>query len=615
MVTFLKNIHLNTIIQEIKNTFYRFPLAVIITLILAGLSFYLNHFEVHDDREIIIGKIILTGIITFFLSIGTSLLSENFHKKIFSVFTQIGVIIFGILFYFGFTLYIDNEENIIYFFLTGIGIISFIFTALYVKDFIQNKLDRKVYYNYFISISLVFFFSSIIGVALLVLGFTGIYSIDYLFDLDIIGDGKYHIDWGIIVFILLSPFFALKKLPYKKDISQENINLSFLGFLIRYIAIPFIYIFFIILYLYTVKVLLNFSDWPKGEVSWMVIFFSLFGYIIYIFSYIFEEENNFIKSFRKYFPIVVIPQVFMLFYAIYLRISQYDITLNRYFVVLFGLWLLVISLYSIFYNKKPLLYIPAILSIFTFIISIGPWSVYQLPLERQTTRLENKLIQTNILQNGKIVPLENISDISPENSVEIYDLISYLCRFDNCSIIINLFPEQYEKSLIEYEKVRLENIKQDPENEYYKREGKPSHWNIIETIQTDIKLLSYYTEKSNQFLSFHRQASFYPIDTTNSKKLYSLSSTDLNYGGSGSMYTFYNQEDFITDIDMQPILFELNSLKINEYGNILKEDEGIYYFSNKNGDFTLYINHISIKNQVNFGGDEYFTFDVLLLQK
>jgi len=60
----------------------------------------------------------------------------------------------------------------------------------------------------------------------------------------------------------------------------------------------------------------------------------------------------------------------MLFYAIYLRINQYDVTINRYFVVAFGLWLLVISLYYVFSKKKYLSIIPAILTLFTIIISI-----------------------------------------------------------------------------------------------------------------------------------------------------------------------------------------------------------------------------------------------------
>jgi len=102
----------------------------------------------------------------------------------------------------------------------------------------------------------------------------------------------------------------------------------------------------------------------------MVIGFSIFGYITYIFSYIFQETNNFIKNFRKYFPAIVIPQLFMLFYAIYLRIMQYDITMNRYFVVVFGIWLAIISLYLIFSKIKYLGFIPFLLAVFTILISI-----------------------------------------------------------------------------------------------------------------------------------------------------------------------------------------------------------------------------------------------------
>gem|GEM_PF-4230826 len=37
----------------------------------------------------------------------------------------------------------------------------------------------------------------------------------------------------------------------------------------------------------------------------------------------YEEKFSIVKLFRKYFPFVLIPQIFMLFYAIFLRINQY----------------------------------------------------------------------------------------------------------------------------------------------------------------------------------------------------------------------------------------------------------------------------------------------------
>jgi hypothetical protein len=111
----------------------------------------------------------------------------------------------------------------------------------------------------------------------------------------------------------------------------------------------------------------------------------------------------------------------MLFYAIYLRINQYDITVNRYFVVVFGLWLLVVSLYFIFSKKKNLIIIPSVLTLFVIIISIIPgFNVYSLPENRQFDRLKTNLQEAKIIQNSKITPLKNYSDINQELSKNIY---------------------------------------------------------------------------------------------------------------------------------------------------------------------------------------------------
>ena len=184
----------------------------------------------------------------------------------------------------------------------------------------------------------------------------------------------------------------------------------------------------------------------------MVIGFSAFGYLIYIFSRAYEEESALTRVFRRYFPLLVLPQVCMLFYAIYLRIAQYDITMNRYFVVVFGIWLTIISLYYVLSTKRYLSLIPSSLVAIILIISVGPWSVYSYPLARQEVRLMNNLRTANILQDGKIVPLTNVRDISKELSNDIASGISYVCDFRDCKIITQLFVDQYEKADLDAEK-------------------------------------------------------------------------------------------------------------------------------------------------------------------
>jgi low temperature requirement protein LtrA len=130
----------------------------------------------------------------------------------------------------------------------------------------------------------------------------------------------------------------------------------------------------------------------------MVIGFSSFGYLVYILSRAYADESHMVAVFRRYFPYMVAPQILMLAYAIYLRIAQYDLTMNRYFVVIFGIWLTIISLYYILSSAKSLSMIPASLVSAILIISVGPWSVYSVPQVRQEARLVRNLETAKILQ-------------------------------------------------------------------------------------------------------------------------------------------------------------------------------------------------------------------------
>lgn len=189
-----------------------------------------------------------------------------------------------------------------------------------------------------------------------------------------------------------------------------------------------------------------------------MIGFSLFGYIGYIFSKSYEQEHSFVRWFRKGLPIVIIPQIPMLGYAIALRIGQYDLTINRYFVVLFGVWLLGISLYFIISKSKSLWIIPSTLTCVTLIISIGPWGVYQLPLSRQYHRLLTNLEIAGILKEGTVSPASDTLD--PDLGNNIYSGIEYVCQFESCARIETLFPD----IITQAEQIDQKNWEENPYN-------------------------------------------------------------------------------------------------------------------------------------------------------
>ena len=54
------------------------------------------------------------------------------------------------------------------------------------------------------------------------------------------------------------------RIPTIADIEEEKgSENAFFIFLVKYVGLPFISIYFCILYAYSVKVLSNYSDWPK----------------------------------------------------------------------------------------------------------------------------------------------------------------------------------------------------------------------------------------------------------------------------------------------------------------------------------------------------------------
>ncbi len=535
--------------KSLIDTTKRFPITLIIIAIFCSLIFlelhYNSAFEKETNTDIFI--VILSVSMVFFLSIGFYLMSES--QKLNNTkrnLLQAVPILFWIWFFFTFSKDIDSIKNLVFFFLTLTWILSYIYFSPYIKDIL--KLKQNIFYAFFHKISTIILISFILAGILFCLWAIWIWAVDTLFNL-YLNEEKTYWNWAIISLWLITPIFSLTQIPKKesfnKDDFQENI---FFSFLVKYILIPFISLYFFILYAYSIKVLSNFWDWPKWEVSWMVIWFSIFGYITYIFSYVFENKNKFISFFRKFFPFLVIPQIFMLFYAIYLRINQYDITINRYFVVVFGIWLLVISIYYAISHKKNLVFIPLVLTLFTIIISLWPWSIYSLPESRQLERLKTNLKKANILQTNKIVNLRNYDEIDQKLSKDIYSGIEYICGFNSCKKIKKLFPKIYQeiekKDREKWEKENqkiLETIQKNYKEkpcEYKKRHyvsGEkcydikwlndikkrkyywPSKWRIIHEITKQIKVKKYFpkTKYKNFYIniSFDHNFSLFPIET------------------------------------------------------------------------------------------------------
>ncbi|MDR0772608.1 MAG: DUF4153 domain-containing protein [Candidatus Peribacteria bacterium] len=74
----------------------------------------------------------------------------------------------------------------------------------------------------------------------------------------------FYSNWAIISMSFITPIVCLMEIPKKNLILDKEFELNtFVTFVIKYVFISAIFVYFIILYVYSIKVLSNFSNWPK----------------------------------------------------------------------------------------------------------------------------------------------------------------------------------------------------------------------------------------------------------------------------------------------------------------------------------------------------------------
>lgn len=427
MNNFLSIFKINFLKENFKNIFERFIFSSLISFFTTIYFLFIIYF---DKQSAIFLKFWFSLIFTFFLSVSFYLIweSKNFSKLKNNIFQIIPFLIWCI-----FYIYFLNLENISWIFYWFLGIfVSLLFISL--AYFLKNILGKnfwknfeKFYYIYILSILESIFFPIFIWFFIFLLASIWIFAIENLFEYK--KETNYFYAF-ILISCLIWPFIWLFKIPKKQDLEKINYNeKKYFSFIIKQISIPAIIIYFIILYIYWLKVLFNFSNWPKWEIAWLVIWFSVFWYFIYIFSYIYEKNSNFVKFFRKYFPIVVLPQIFMLFYALFLRIWQHNLTIFRYLWVLFWFWLLISTFYFIFSKNKRIIFAIYSLFIISLISFIWPLSIYNFPEKVQTNLILKDLKKANIFKNWKI---EKNQKLDEKLVKSISSKIIYLCDYHSC---------------------------------------------------------------------------------------------------------------------------------------------------------------------------------------
>jgi hypothetical protein len=274
--------------------------------------------------------------------------------------------------------------------------------------------------------------------------FIALASVGFLFDFTI-NEARYAEIW-ITLLGIFSPLFFLSRLARDPSSLEEIPSYpKEVRLFSQFVLVPLVCVYFLILYAYTIRVWIT-SDWPDGQLAYMILGFSLLGVVTYIALYPLRSHAVWVKHAGTVLFAAMIPQVGMLFWALKMRVGEYGITENRYLVFVFGWWLLGMAVYFIVSRSKDIRLIPITICILAILTSFGPWGAFSVSERSQVNRLENMLIGLGLFANGKYVKPNEL--VSNEDVSQVSSIIRYLHENHDLDGIKPWFGDEFAYSAI-----------------------------------------------------------------------------------------------------------------------------------------------------------------------
>lgn len=407
--------------QRMLVTFARFPLTVISLMGAVSLIFYLiSHNRIGHAPEMIIQKLLFTFLLGAFLGITAQFLCERFP----AVSRQRPwVYLFSVLLTGGYFLILYPAASISFEVMIRTFVAVFaMFCAFIWLPSCRDRFD----FNISALIHLKAAFVAVLYSAVLSIGCAAIIAgVDVLlFDID--SDAYGYV--MTIIWVFFAPVYYLSLLPRLNSLeeadreaaAEASLYPKFLEVLVSYIAVPLAGIYTLVFAAYFLKMLVAWS-WPSGQLGGMVLAYAAAGLVIYILAS--PLQNRFAETYRRLFPLLLIPIVIMQLISVGIRLNAYGITESRYYVAIFGLFSLICAVILIKTPVKRNGMIAVLAAILAMVSVVPPLDAFSISRRSQINRLETMLKAEGMLENGKIDPR---AEAPEELRIETTNILQYL---------------------------------------------------------------------------------------------------------------------------------------------------------------------------------------------
>ena len=460
----MKRPPINYLLEKSKESFLRFPMTLICALTVVSIGIYLVEYQ-EDIKNIFpyINLLIVSalGIPLFFgLSIFISSRGYKFSTSLIS-HGLAGIVL--VVIYLSLPDASHTHNTTIPYIRYGVFNVIIHLLVSFSPFLREKKLNGFWNFN---KVLFIRFLTSVLYSGFLYLGLIlALFAFKVLFDIKI--PEELFLKLYIIIIGLFNTWFFVSEIP--SNIGElENIKTYPKGLKVftQYVLLPLLAIYLIILYAYGAKVLI-YWNWPKGIVSYLISCVSILGVLttLLLYPYGLLKESIWINRVTKIFYFILYPLIVILFIAIGIRIWDYGITVNRYAIVLLGLWLTIISSYFSFRGANIKI-IPISLALILGVTSFGPWSIFSVSESNQVNRLTSILANNNLIQNKKIInevmwETDSLPDKFFSNKIntnegklndsllkEVKSIVEYLDNHHGFSQLKSLFKQDIDSLIV-----------------------------------------------------------------------------------------------------------------------------------------------------------------------
>lgn len=214
----------------------------------------------------------------------------------------------------------------------------------------------------------------------------------------------------------------------------------------QYVLIPLVTVYIVILYLYLGKILVQW-ELPNGWVANLILTFSIAGILTLLLLYPIRDsdESPWVRVYSGYYYLALLPLIGLLLLSIYVRISEYGVTVNRYYVAALGVWLTGMVIYFILSRTKTIKIIPISLCVVAIGVNVGPLGAIEVSERSQLNRFVNILDEYGYLNSqGKVQKGE--TEIPWAARKELSSIVDYIIETHGITSINKVLKEPVESN-------------------------------------------------------------------------------------------------------------------------------------------------------------------------